>query len=486
MKIFLVDPPFEIQDSASGNPSLKWVLNVVPSMGLGYLAAVAERAGHEVRVVDGTLGLSDRELDRLVSDFSPDVVGFTSTTPAFRGARRLAKRVRELFPGRLIVLGGAHVSALPEEALASGCFDVGVVGEGEHTFSELLESYGRDRDFDRRKIRGIVYREDGVVKRTSPRPLMDDLDDLPFPARHLFPPLSKYSPTPASYRRLPVGIVMTSRGCPSRCAFCDRSVFGETYRRRSPENVVAEVEALLRDFGAREIRFFDDTFTLSPHWIRRFISLLKERRLQFPWTCLSKVRGVSRELFEGMKEGGCWQVLFGLESGDPEMLRLLGKGNTVEDNGAAVRAAHEAGLSVRGDFVIGAPGDSLEKMERTFRHAVDLKLEYAHFNKFVPYPGTELFRQMRAAGKPVDFDAGSSSILDHDAIFHVPAGLDRESYRKWLNGVYGRYYLRPSYLFRRAVALRSWDEFLGQVRGGVSILGLGVSRKMRSASLGNR
>lgn len=472
MKIHFIDPPFEDQDAVAGNPSLRGVLNVIPSLGLAYVAAAVRRAGWEARITDATLGLdADAILARLAQD-PPDVVGLTATTPTFRRARAVAEAVRRRFPRALLVLGGAHIAAAPEHALSFGCFDAGVLGEAEETFVELLRALDtRGRDALER-VPGLAFWRDGALHRTETRSFVADLDGLAFPARDLLPPLSDYSPTPASYQKLPLATVMSSRGCPSKCTFCDRSVFGMTYRYRSPENVVDELEHLVRERGAREIRFFDDTFTLNPRRLTAIFALMKERGLKFPWTCLTKAKCVTRDLLKAMKEAGCWQVLFGLESGDPEMLSVLGKGNTVQDNEKAVGWAHEAGLSVRGDFIVGAPGDTLERMERTLRHALDLKLEYAHFNKFVPYPGTELYRRLVTAGLNFDFDAMGSSILDSDAIHYVPDGIDRRRYRDWLNDSLRRFYLRPSYIARRAVSLRSLDELRGQVRGFFAIAGL--------------
>ena len=234
-------------------------------------------------------------------EYQPDVVGITSTTPAFPDARRTAEGVRQILPEAVIVLGGAHVSAVPQNALSYDCFDVGIIAEGELTMLELVRHIEGDGLSDLTGIAGLVLRKDGEVILTEPRGYIKDLDTLPFPARHLLPPLSAYSPTPASYRQLPLAVLMTSRGCPYQCTFCDRRVFGNLTRGHSPDRVVAEVEEVLNRYGAREIRFFDDTFTYDKKRVMEICEKFLQRGLRFPWTCLTRVSSVTKELLKKMR-----------------------------------------------------------------------------------------------------------------------------------------------------------------------------------------
>ena len=172
-----------------------------------------------------------------------------------------------------------------------------------------------------------------------------------------------------------------------------------------------------------------------------------------------------------MKNSCCWQVLYGLESGDEGMLKTLGKGNTVEQNLQAIRWAREAGLEVRGDFIVGTPGETMESLKNTLRFALTSGLDYAHFNKFVPFPGTDLYRDLVREGYSFDFSSGCS-ILDHGALLFVPPSLNREEYRRWLDSAFKKFYLRPAHIGRRLRAIRTWTQFKGQIRGAFSILGL--------------
>ncbi|WKZ32470.1 MAG: radical SAM protein [Thermodesulfobacteriota bacterium] len=471
MKIVLVDPPFEEELSVGASKSIQKVLNVIPALGLAYVAAYAERAGYEVKIFDCTLGMSHSELVEALKRERPGVIGITGTTPSSVSMYRVARDARGILPGALIVGGGAHMTALPGEAMASAPFDAGVIGEGEETFLALVrhfEEHGR-RNFG--DVQGIVFREEEKVRSTGRRPFIKDLDSLPFPARHLLPPLSAYRPTPASYRKLPLGVMITSRGCPFQCTFCDRAVFGTTYRVRSAANVMDEVEELIGRYGAREIRFFDDTLTMNKKRVFEICDEFEKRKIRIPWTCLTRVSSVTLEMLKRMKQAGCWQVLYGLESGDEGMLNLLSKGITLKQSEDATRWAKQIGLSVRADFIVGTPGETLDSMKKTLDFAKRLKVDYAHFNKFVPLPGTELYNSLTSKGYKFDFTK-SSSILDHSALLYVPEGIDPDAYRKYLDRMYRSFYLRPSYILRRLLSIRSLDQLKGQVNGFFAIFEL--------------
>lgn len=474
IRVALATPPFREAGVVGTTKSMKAVINLVPPLGLAYLAAVLEKEGIAVRITDGSRGMSLAQVMADLKTYVPDIVGVSCTTPTFRDAIELAEAVRQALPEATIVLGGAHVTAIPQQAMLEEVFDVGVVGEGEITFLELvreIEDRGALDAVDLGQISGLAFRESGKVVLTPPRERIKDLDSLPHPARHLLPPLSQYRPTPASYRKLPVAVMMTSRGCPYGCTFCDRGVFGNYVRAHSPERVLAEIEELLGRYGAREIRFFDDTFTISRKRVETICEMILQRELRFPWTCLTRVNTVDPDLLRLMRDAGCWQVLFGLESGDPGMLKNLNKGSSVEQNAQAVQWALEVGLGVRGDFIIGTPGETLESLENTLAFTKRLKLDYAHFNKFVPYPGSELFERLVAEG--YEFDTKNlPPIVDHAAILYVPDGLTRQQLKEFLDRAHREFYLRPSHILRRLLRTGSWAEFVGQARGALAIAGL--------------
>ena len=249
------------------------------------------------------------------------------------------------------------------------------------------------------EIKGILYKENGEIKITAPRGYIQDLDALPFPARHLYPPLSEYRPVPASFIKLPLGHIMTSRGCPYQCIFCDRKIFGNSFRARSPKNVVDELEELINVHGAKEIKFFDDTFTLDKKRVLEIFKEMKRRNLKFPWSCLTRVNHVDAELLKEMKTAGCWQISYGLESGDQRMLNIMKKGTTVEQNRNAVIWAKKTGLNVRAFFVLGMPGETPESLKKTVEFAKSLPIDIVTFYSVTLYPGNELYEMAKKEGR---------------------------------------------------------------------------------------
>ena len=464
-KILLIDTPLVIDGAGPKHGDAGDIMNVIPALGLAYLAAVAERAGHEVRILDEARGLSRDVIVEAGRTFMPDVVGITATTLTFDNAVKTAGLLRDVLPEATFVAGGPHPTAVPEQAAAETVFDGVVLGEGEETFVELLAHLAGEGQTRPDDIPGLAFRRNGQVVVTPPRARIEDLDTIPFPARHLLSPLAVYRPTPASYRRLPLAHIMTSRGCPSRCNFCDRAIFGEKYRARSADNVLAEIEEVVGKHGAREIRFFDDTFTINRKRLERICAGLEAFRPRLPWTCLTKVSSVDYDMLRMMRKAGCWQVLYGLESGDDRVLETLGKRTTVAQNRQAVLWARQAGLRVRCDFLVGSPAETAESLRNTLDFAKELPIDFAHFNKFIPFPGTTFYRQLVGEGHQFDFSTTTDFELDHDVLVFVPPRMTPEEYRGVLDGAYREFYLRPRYVLRRLVAMRTLTELWGQVKG---------------------
>ncbi|HNW94006.1 MAG TPA: radical SAM protein [bacterium] len=469
MRILLVNPPYHPDGYVSGRARgrfLKYVVNLIPPLGLLSLAAVLERDGHAVALHDAALAAA-ADVVRRARACRPELIGISATTPSLASARAVAGQLRAELPGVRLVLGGAHASAVPGDLANLPEFDLLVRGEGEEPLRALVRGDAPDA------VPGVVARaaQGGLVYGPEPQRLTR-LDDLPLPAYHLIPPLTAYIPTAASYRALPLATVMTSRGCPAHCTFCDRAVFGQQVRRRSVAHVLAEIDWLVGTHGVREIRFFDDTFTFHPEWVRELCAALAARRPLLPWTCLTRVDRADAALFAQMRAAGCWQVLFGLESGDDAMLARLQKGATVAMNRSAVRMAKTAGFEVRGDFLVGVPGETREMLEATLRFAIEEKLDYAHFNRFEPFPGTVIYHEEYAA-RGVTFDWNEfRSVQDVEQLFYVPAGMTREQYTAVLRGLLRRFYLRPAYLLQRLTALRTLTQLKGHLCDALDMLEL--------------
>jgi len=471
MKVLLVNPPFEQEvESVGKTRSVRKVLNIIPPLGITYIAAILEKIGVEVKIIDCATGVSYEKVFNMIKEEFPDVIGITSTTPAFVNAKKVASFIRSELPRVKTIIGGAQVSALPHETMETGLFDIGVLGEGELTIEKLFKNYENNDFKELDKINGIVYVNENGIHQNEKQEFINNLDSIPLPARHLLLHPKFYQPTPASCRRVPYAVMITSRGCPAQCTFCDRKIFGESYRMRSTANLFEEIEEVVSKYGVREVRFFDDTFTVKKKRVYEICDEFERRKLNVIWTCLTKVVNVDGPMLMRMKKAGCWQVLFGLESGDDRMLKLLRKGNTVEKNKKAIRLAKEAGMEVRGDFIVGTPGETWESLERTVQFAIDMKLDYAHFNKFNPLPGSELYRQL--VGQGYKFDFSKSSTLDHSEVLYMNPGMNKEGFSEYLDKANKRFYLRPSYILHRLFSIKSFYQLKGQVYGFLAIFGM--------------
>jgi len=456
----LVNPPYRLADLVGKTKSMKRIMNVVQPLGLGYIAALLERDGYGVAIEDcQCLELDHEGLTARLKKFGPDIVGISATTPTFASTLITARTVRRSLPNAVVVIGGAHVTALPRETLAYDCFDVGVIGEGDYTALELVGHIEKNGIGGLEKIPGIVFRKNGEFHETERRTFIKNLDEVPFPARHLLPPLSMYHPAPTSYRRLPNAHLLTSRGCAgARCLFCDRGGFGFQVRFRSVENVFAEIEELINVYGARDLKFFDDTFTLDKRRVIRICEEFKKRKMDIPWCCLARANTVNREVLKAMKEAGCWEILFGLESMDQNVLTNLMKFTTVEQNVQAVKQCQEVGISVRANFVVGSPFDTLDTMETDLREAIRLNMEFAHFNKFTPYPGSELYRMLTNEGYRFDSTTWESQLDLKGKIMYHPKSMTEDQYREWLIESHKRYYMRPRYILKQLSGIRRPED----------------------------
>lgn len=262
--------------------------------------------------------------------------------------------------------------------------------------------------------------------------------------------------------------MITSRGCPYQCIFCDRTVFGNRFRARSAESVVDEVEDLISVYGAREIKFFDDIPTMREDRMLEICDEMMDRGIRVPWSCTTRVDCVSKALLRRMKEAGCWQIVFGLESGSQKILDIVKKGTTLEQNRQAVAWAKEAGMNVRAFFVLGMPGETLETIDQTVQFAIDLEVDVPTFYVLALYPGNELYKIAQQEGKVLHHDfAQYTSIIDvHETrLSYVPEGMTEQELRNAIAAAYKKCYLRPKYILRQFLSIRGWEDVLRYWRG---------------------
>ena len=371
MRVLLINPPYPVCES------------LTMPLGLLYLAARLEEAGHEVVLEDIQLCRSPvSRVKRTLQRLNPGIVGITSFSLNLPVASKILKSVKRLCPDAVTVWGGPHVSFDDEAILRDHPWvDAVVRGEGEETLLEMMERVKGGGSFG--GILGITWREpDGTPQRNPPRPFRENLDGLPRPAWHL---LKLYQ-----YRAFGDGAsVITSRGCPHRCVFCvGRKMIGAQGRFRSPTAVVDEMKALVK-LGFHRIRVEDDHFTFRKDRALAICRELDRKGLSVRWRAYARVDTVDAELLAWMRRTGCERILFGAESGSPEILRRIRKGITPEQTRRAVQMTREAGIGVLASFVLGLPGETPQTLRQTLQFADSLGVPYS-LNLLTPYVGTEI------------------------------------------------------------------------------------------------
>jgi radical SAM superfamily enzyme YgiQ (UPF0313 family) len=241
---------------------------------------------------------------------------------------------------------------------------------------------------------------------------------------------------------------------------------------RSVDNILDEMEQLIDVYGAREIRFFDDTITVNKVKLFELVDKMKARGISVPWTAQSRVDGITPEVLQKLEEGGCWQLLIGIESGDDRMLRIMNKGVTVEQNSKAVKLMNESGIGIRADFLVGVPGETSESLQKSLDFALHHDLDYVYFNKFVPFSTLELTQELEEKGYKFDLTCGSSILDIESESIYIPETLNASDYRKFLASVHKKFYLRPSYIIKRLMSIKTLDQLLGHVKGFFAIKGI--------------
>jgi len=452
MKCALVIPAWRPEEIFSTKTAGSQI-NYWQPIGTLYVASYLMKAGHEVEFLNGAF-ISHEEILNKLSAFRPDFVGLYSTTFGWKNARKTAADVRKTLGEVFIAAGGPYPIAAREKCLED-CpeLDAVVTGEGELTCAEILERFKSGKDLD--GILGVVYRREGKIFKNPPRPLITDLDSLPFPARELLADANRYIPPPATYKRRPVAVMITSRGCNRRCIFCfqidKQRELG--IRKRSMENVLDEIELCLKQ-GYREIKFLDDTLAADYERAMAFARGIKERKLDFTWFASACVNQVDKPLLKAFKDAGCWAVLFGAESGVQKNLNAIRKGITLDQTRAAVRAAKEVGLKVSTPFLFGLPGETFEEGLKTIEFACELDPNIANFHALTPFPGTELYDNLEKYGRA----SGELTDFTYQGAAFVPYTMTREEIARLRQLAFRKFYSRPSFLLGRVLGLRSLHD----------------------------
>jgi len=402
------------------------------------MASVLEENSYEVSIIDASaLEMTWEDLEEELKEQSPQVVAITALTPTIEQAKKTAQLVKKVSPPTTVVMGGYHPTFNHQEMLETDYVDVVVMGEGEYTMLELVQTLEEGGDLS--QVRGIAL-ENHV---NPPRPLITDMDALPFPARHLLP-MDHYK---MLNMKTGMATMITTRGCPMQCSFCaSAALHGPKLRRRSPENVVDEMEHLVRVHDVGVIAFMDDTFTLNHRLVEAICDEIQKRDLEVFWGCTARVDTLYDELLEKMREAGCITLFLGVESADQQMLDSTSKNITIEKIRQAFQLSKKHKIRTIASVVLGMPGDTKESIKRTVNFVRELNPSYAVFSLATPYPGTRFYKES-VEKNLIKVKDWSKYTLISPVLDTVDCSL--EELKKLQYKAFRNFYLRPGYLLRQ-------------------------------------
>lgn len=411
MRILLVEPPFQ---------HLKGIRAHYFPIGLGYLAAVLRAHGHDALIHNAELmaraavpelpgdghtavrftqhrryrealaaetHAAWTEVRDVLREFQPDLVGITVRSAKLPSALRIARIVKSVAPQCRVVVGGPHPTVAPEECAAQADVDFVIRGEGEQTIAELCDALENGGELE--AVAGLTFRREGQVIETPPRPLIQDLDALPFPARSA---VSR----PGRYDARMMGDVVTGRGCPFHCGYCSAaSTWTRRVRYRSVANVLDELEAIRREFGTRDVSFWDDSFTVNRRRVIELCRGMRERRLGMRWSCTTRVDLLDDEMLGEMRRAGCVNIALGIETGSERMLKLIDKGIDLTKIRDAVAMTRRHGIRINAYFMVGFPDETVADVQATIDLMRQVPASNLCLSIFTPYPGSALFERAR-------------------------------------------------------------------------------------------
>ena len=476
-RVLLVSPPYRVAKEQQ--------FYYMPPLGLLYLAALL-RNDYEVKVLDAAIerpdnienldagfvysGLSYKDIRKRIEEFAPDVVGVSCLfSPEWPVVNNIVSLTKEINKNIYTVVGGNHPTFTAEDCLQNKDIDFIVMGEGEYTFRELLETLGDNKTACLEKIKGIAYKN-GVGLKVSPeRQVIENLDEIPFPARDMTP-MSKYTTMNSfqgqfSSKKKNIATMITSRGCPHECIFCNSKKYWVRYRARSHENVLDEIELLLNSYNVGEIQFLDDNITLNRNRAERIFKGIIDRRLNFRW-CLPQgveLNTLDEKMIALMAESGCYEVCLPFESGNQEVVtNIIKKPLNLEKASRLVKYFNKYGISTQGSFIMGLPGETVDNMEDTYRLAKRLNLVNSAFSVANVLPGTELEQIVieRNLGGKLDYVNNSYSRMQYSTSDWSPDTVEKLALK---------YFIKMQFLSFLHHPAKLW-QFLGNPGRVASVL----------------
>ena len=469
MRVLLINPPV-LRPLKSNIPhAVDEERGYNPPIGLLYVAAAAREAGHDVSVLDAHLGDVDyARIGKGVKQLAPQVVGIQAMTFTLLDVVGVAAAIREQAPEVKLVLGGPHVWLYPEQSARLEGVDYCLAGEGEQSFPRLLAALEGKGSLA--EVPGLAWVEGDAYRYNGEPGFIEDLDGLPHPARDLTPYHRYHS---LIVKRRPVTLLISSRGCPYKCTFCCRPHLGKEFRARGAANVLEEIKECVA-MGIREFLFYDDTFDIERERVLELCNLLKRESLDIGFDVRVRVDRMDEEVLGALKDAGCERIHYGVESADEGTLRRLKKGIDLAKVPRVFEMTHRLGLTTLAYFMIGSPGETRAMAEKSIDFALRLESDYVHFSVTTPFPGSELYSQGLAQGVfERDFWEEFARCPSEDFVPRFwEEHMSAAELGELLALAYRRFYLRPSYMWKRLRKVRSASHLWNQARAGLKVLGM--------------
>ncbi len=470
MKVLITNPPWP-GEGFGARSDVRWPHKrsdkfIEYPIYLAYLVAIVRQSGFDVAFLDAILEELDIEaFGRRVKEIGPDVVVMECSTPSINFDLQSAAAVKKVLPEARTVLVGSHPTVYHREIMEQNPqVDAICRGEFDYTVRDLVQALAAGKDFS--AVAGLTWRSGGEARVNPDRPLIENLDELPFPARDLVgSPFYRQG----TFRGKRPTTVVTSRGCPFRCIYClwPNTLYGHDFRARSAGNVVDELEECVKKYGVDEVYFDDDSMGLNRDRILEICRLIVKRGLKFEWISQCRVDSMDEEVLRAMKKAGCRYIRFGVESGSPRMLKLMKKGITPEKVMEAFRLARKVGIRTQAFFLFGLPGETEDTVRETIEFAKKLKPGSAQFAVAIPHPGTELFRTTTERGwiRYREWEDFSSCL----GMIETPE-FPLDAAEKARVRAYKEFYFRPSFFLQTALSIKNWDDLKSVLASAKSIV----------------
>ncbi len=459
----LINPPLTKEESFKRGA--KFAASLLPPLGIAYIAAMLEKHGHEVKIIDGIAeGSTVSDVVKRTGGF--DIIGLTANSAFALRVKETAKSIKEKDREVMVVVGGSHATTIPSDLLKTGNFDFSIIGEAEQTFLEVAREFDKGSSskdiMEKKEIKGLAFidKKNNLIY-TEKRPLIQNLDDIPMPARHLLP-MHLYKTSEARSNRQPSHSMITSRGCPFSCTYCYQDLYGRTYRAHSPGRVVEEMELLRDKYGAKEIAIWDDNFTLNNQRVIEICRLIREKGFGIPWSCESRADTVNMELLNEMASANCEFIAYGVESGSERMLKVINKGVTKAKIKEAFEMTRKAGIKTRAYFMMGLYDEKAEDIEETIKFSKELDPDVVGFTLYVPFPGTVDYKRAVEDGTYSGIPYWESENVPEfnflESPIYIPKHITHEKLMKMHKRAYSEFYLRPKYILKQLKQIRSAQD----------------------------